>query len=416
MQFGFLGIDYKNADLAVRDEISFTDQKKMEFFRKAEENGIEQVMILSTCNRSEIYYFYEKESQVKAIQDIYCDMFEKVQIRQYIRHCEEDKAVSYLFRVTAGLESMVLGEDQILGQVKDALDFSRTMGFSKKELNKVVRDAVTCAKKVKTTFKMSEKPVSVGYIGILEVEKTCMIKGKTILVIGSGDTAVLALRYLYEYEAGKIYLCSRTLAHAGNVQKEFQEIEIISYEQRYEIMKQCDIVVSATSAPHVVVKEECFTPEKSVTFLDLATPRDIDPKLSDEPKVNLINLDTIKEISKANQSEREELCRESFTMIEKEKEETIKWLFQVPMEETIRSLQEKCTEIVEDSYSYLSRKMDLGTREQKLLKKVLNASLQRMIKEPIQELKHLETRKEQADYKKMVEQLFGIDTKKGTDL
>ena len=106
MQFGFLGIDYKNADLTIRDEISFTDQKKLGFFHKAE-------------------------------------------IEQYIRHCEEDKAVSYLFQVTAGLESMVLGEDQILGQVKDALDFSRTMGFSKKELNKVVRDAITCAKKVK---------------------------------------------------------------------------------------------------------------------------------------------------------------------------------------------------------------------------------------------------------------------------
>ena len=76
-------------------------------------------------------------------------MFDKAEIEQYIRHCEEDKAVSYLFQVTAGLESMVLGEDQILGQVKDALDFSRTMGFSKKELNKVVRDAITCAKKVK---------------------------------------------------------------------------------------------------------------------------------------------------------------------------------------------------------------------------------------------------------------------------
>jgi len=219
--------------------------------------------------------------------------------------------------------------------------------------------------------------------------------------------------YLQEYEAGKIYLCSRTLAHAGNVQKEFQEIEIISYEQRYEIMKQCDIVVSATSAPHVVVKQEYYTPEKQVTFLDLATPRDIDPKLSDDSKVNLINLDTIKEISKANQSEREELCRQSNTMISKAKEETMQWLFQAPMEETIRSLQEKCTEIVEDSYSYLSRKIDFGTREQKLLKKVLNASLQRMIKEPIQELKHLETRQEQADYKKMVEQLFGIETKKG---
>ena len=413
MQFGFLGIDYKNADLNVRDEISFTDQKKMEFFHKAEEIGIEQVMILSTCNRSEIYYFFENKKQIKQMKNIYCDMFGKEEIEQYMKHCEEDKAVSYLFRVTAGLESMVLGEDQILGQVKDALDFSRTMGFSKKELNKVVRDAITCAKKVKTTFKMSEKPVSVGYIGILELEKICGIKGKTILVIGSGDTAVLALRYLYEYKAQKIYLCSRTLAHAGNVQKEFQEIEIISYEQRYEIMKQCDIVVSATSAPHVVVKEQYFIPKKQITFLDLAIPRDIDSKLSDDPKVNMINLDTINEISKANQSEREELCRQSFTMIDQEKEETMQWLFQAPMEGTIRSLQEKCTEIVEDSYCYLARKMDLGTREQKLLKKVLNASLQRMIKEPIQELKHLETRQEQADYKKMVEQLFGINTKKG---
>lgn len=413
MQFGFLGIDYKNTDLAIRDEISFTDQKKIEFFHKAEKAGIEQVMILSTCNRSEIYYFYENEEQIKEIQNIYCEMFKNAEIEPYIRHYEEENAVSYLFRVTAGLESMVLGEDQILGQVKDAIDFSRTMGFSKKELNKVVRDAITCAKKVKTTFKMSEKPVSVGYIGILELEKTCGIKGKTILVIGSGDTAVLALRYLYEYEAGKIYLCSRTLAHAGNVQKEFKQIEIVSYEQRYEIMNQCDIVVSATSAPHIIVKKECFTPKRQITFLDLATPRDIDPKLSKDPKVNLINLDTINEISKINQSKREELCRQSFAMINEEKEETLKWLFQMPMEDTIRSLQEKCTEIVEDSYSYLSRKMDLGTREEKLLKKVLNASLQRMIKEPIQELKQLETRQEQADYKKMVEQLFGIDTKKG---
>ena len=134
MQFGFLGIDYKNADLTIRDEISFTDQKKLEFFHKAEEIGVEQVMILSTCNRSEIYYFFDDEQQIKKIQNIYCDMFDKAEIEQYIRHCEEDKAVSYLFQVTAGLESMVLGEDQILGQVKDALDFSRTMGFSKKEL------------------------------------------------------------------------------------------------------------------------------------------------------------------------------------------------------------------------------------------------------------------------------------------
>ena len=131
MQFGFLGIDYKNADLTIRDEISFTDQKKLEFFHKAEKIGVEQVMILSTCNRSEIYYFLMMNNRSK-IQNIYCDMFDKAEIEQYIRHCEEDKAVSYLFQVTAGLESMVLGEDQILGQVKDALDFQEPWDLARK--------------------------------------------------------------------------------------------------------------------------------------------------------------------------------------------------------------------------------------------------------------------------------------------
>lgn len=413
MQFGFLGIDYKNADLAIRDEISFTDQKKMEFFHQTEEIGIDQVMILSTCNRSEVYYFYEEETQIVQMEKVYRNSFKNVNISDYIRHFEGDDAITYLFCVSAGLESMVLGEDQILGQVKDALDFSRTMGYSKKELNKVVRDAITCAKKVKTRFKMSEQPISVGYIGICELDRQCKIKGKKILVIGSGDTAVLALRYLCEYEAGDIYLCSRSLAHAGGVKDQFPQVKIIAYEERYEIMKFCDIVVSATSAPHMVVKEESFMEDcdHEITFLDLATPRDIDPNLSKQPGIHLINLDTLNEISKANRQKREELCKQSQKLIDEETRETVNWLFQEPMEETIKSLQEKCQEIVEDSYSYLARKMDLGTREEKLLKKVLNASLQRLIKEPIQELKQLETRQEQDRYKEMVEQLFQIERK-----
>ena len=108
MQFGFLGIDYKNADLTIRDEISFTDQKKLGFFHKAEEIGVEQVMILSTCNRSEIYYFFDDEQQIKKIQNIYCDMFDKAEIEQYIRHCEEDKAEMLYLRQEDILKELVL--------------------------------------------------------------------------------------------------------------------------------------------------------------------------------------------------------------------------------------------------------------------------------------------------------------------
>ena len=158
MQFGFLGINYKNASLAIRDKTSFTDAMKLEFFQRAEQEGIDQSMVLSTCNRSEIYYVYGKEAQQAQIQQIYEGMFPDVALGEYLVKLSGEEAIGYLFRIAAGMESLVLGEDQILGQVKEALDYSRTMGYSGKELNKVVRDAITCAKQIKTEWKVSEKP------------------------------------------------------------------------------------------------------------------------------------------------------------------------------------------------------------------------------------------------------------------
>lgn len=172
MQFGFLGINYQNAPLAVRDRTSFTDAMKLEFFQRAEEAGVDQCMVLSTCNRSEVYYLYEREEQQAQIQSIYEGMFPDVTLEELLLRLSGEEAVAWLFRIAAGLESLVLGEDQILGQLRDALDFSRTMGYSKKELNRIVRDGITCAKQIKTELKISEKPLSVSYIGIKKLEES----------------------------------------------------------------------------------------------------------------------------------------------------------------------------------------------------------------------------------------------------
>lgn len=408
MQFGFLGINYEKADLNIRDIVSFTDQKKIDFLKKADQRGIEQCMVLSTCNRSEIYFFSEEKDSMEKMCDLFQDTFSQIDLSKYMIMKIGEDAVSYLFRIAAGLESMVLGEDQILGQVKDALDFSRTMGSSGKQLNKVVRDAVTCAKKIKTQLKISEKPLSVSYIGIQKVKETCGIQGKNVLVIGSGKTAVLTLRYLKEYQARNVWICSRTLSHAAKVQEEFPEIRVCEYKERYQVMRFCDIVISATSSPHLIVRTEEFQPENPVVFLDLAAPRDIDIRFGNLPETVLYNLDTLKIISRENQKERERLVEESKDMIDQACTETIEWLSVSRMDETIASLQQRCSEIVGDSYEYLSRKMDLGQREQKILKKVLNASLQRLLKEPIQELKHLDTKEEQDQYKEIVQKLFQI--------
>lgn len=408
MQFGFLGINYKNAQLNIRDKTAFTDDRKLAFFRSAEHIGVEQCMVLSTCNRSEVYYIYETKGQREQIRRIYEEMFPDVSVGDYLTEFSGEEAAAYLFRVTAGLESLALGEDQILGQVKEAAAYARAMGYGGKELNKIVRDAVTCAKKMKTEFKISEKPLSVSYIGIRKLEETCGISGKRVLVIGSGKTATLALQYIYEYPDVSVVACSRTYAHAKRLREAFPQIAIIPYEAWRQAISGCDIVVSATSSPHLIIKKEDFHPVKQTAMLDLAAPRDIDTALSDHPLVHLINLDTLKMIAEENQKERENLVKESKGMMEEALAETILWLHQSRMDETIESLQQRCSEIVEDGFSYLNRKMELSEREKKLLKKVLNASLQRLLREPIHELKNLDTREEQEEYKRLLRQLFQI--------
>lgn len=408
MQFGFWGINYKDAQLAVRDRTSFTDAMKLEFFQKAEAVGVEQCMVLSTCNRSEVYYLYEKEEQQDQIKKIYQEMFPGVELEKYLINRSGEEAFAYLFRIAAGLESLVLGEDQILGQVKEALDYSRTMGYSKKEFNKIVRDAVTCAKQIKTELKISEKPLSVSYIGIQKLETSCGIAGKKILVVGSGKTAVLALKYLYEYPDIQVTACSRTYAHAKKLRQQFPELKVIPFEEWRQVIETCDIVISATSSPHLIVRKKDFTPKMAMTLLDLAAPRDIDTGLEENPLITLLNLDTLQTIAAENQKERERLRAESEKIIEEKLQETIVWLRQSRMDGTIESLQQRCSDIVADGYEYLNRKMELSAREQKLLKKVLNASLQRLLREPIQGLKRLDSEEEQEEYKQMVRQLFQI--------
>lgn len=408
MQFGFLGISYQNARLEIRDRISFTDAMKLDFYQKAEAAGVQQCMVLSTCNRSEIYYIYIEEKQKAKLRQIYEEMFPDVEVRPYLSELSGNAAMAYLFRTAAGLESLVLGEDQILGQVKEALEDSRAMGYSGKELNRIVRDAVTCAKQIKTELRISERPLSVSYIGIRMLEEACGLAGKRILVIGSGKAAVLALKYLCVPKPMQVAACSRNDAHARRLREDFPQLRIISYGERYEALKTCDIVVSATASPHLVLRRKDFCPERPLTMLDLAAPRDIDTAFAEEPLVRLINLDTLQEIAADNQRDRELLAERSRERIEAAVQETAAWLLQSRMDPTIECLQQRCGEIAEDSYAYLTRKLELSQREKKILKKVLSASLQRLLREPIRELKRLDTEEEQEEYMRLVRQLFQL--------
>lgn len=408
MQFGYIGINYKDAKIKIRNKVSFTDNQKIDFLQKVGKSGIDQCMILSTCNRSELFFFFREEKQLEDLRSLYAARVPEIKNASYLKISFGVEAMEYLFRIAAGLESLVLGEDQILGQVKEAQEFSRTLGYGGKEINRVVRDAVTCAKKIKSRFKISENPLSVSSIGIRQVDQIYGIKGKQVLVIGSGSMAVLAIRYLYEYKAGKVTVCSRTLAHAKELLTDFPDLFTVPYEQRYHEIEKSDIVISATASPHLVIRRESIKLTHKMVFLDLALPRDIDERLREEPLVHLLDLDTMEQIAAENQAQRIQLTKISREWIKEAVKETQQWLSGSRVDATIESLQQKCDLIVEDSYSYLNRKMDLGVREQKLLRKILKASLHRLLREPILELKQLESKERQEEYQKVVEELFHI--------
>ena len=137
---------------------------------------------------------------------------------------------------------------------------SCTTRFNSFPVLPTVRDnsnaSLTCPKKIKTKLRISERPLSVSYVGIRQLQETFGIAGKKALVVGSGHTATLALRYLYEYGASHVTVCSRTFSHAGNLLHEFPTLTIIPFEKRYEAMKECELVVSATASPHHIIREK----------------------------------------------------------------------------------------------------------------------------------------------------------------
>ena len=401
MEFGYIGINYKNADQDIRDGVSFTDNGKIDFMEKAADAGISQCMVLSTCNRSEVYYLVQDTEEHKTMERLYRGNFSEICLDEYLDFRSGKEAIAYLFR------DIFEPYEKHHSTVKEACELSQTLGYTGKELNKIVRDAVTCAKKMKTQLHISETPLSVSYVGIQQLNAHFGIRGKRALLIGSGKTAVLALRYLYEYKAKCVTVCSRTFSHAKELLGEFPELNIVPYEKRYEAMKNCDIVVSATASPHIVVRRECVKLTHPMAFLDLASPRDIDMQLKDVTL--LLNLDSLNAIVAKNQATRERLLQQGQGMIEEALQETIDWLGSTGVDATIESLQQRCAEIVEDSYSYLNRKLDLTTREQKILKKILKASLHRLLREPILEMKQLESKEQQEEYQKVVRQLFQLE-------
>lgn len=413
MNIAVIGINHNLSPISIRERVSFTDTKKIEAINILLDKDIDEIVILSTCNRSEIYISCEDvEKGIEVVKAFYEEFFELGEVRNYLFSKKNKEVIEHLFNVASGLDSVVLGEDQILGQVKDAHEFSMKLGATKKLFNRLFRDAITTAKEVKTITKISQQSLSISYIGIkLLKEKMVSLKDKNVLIIGLGKMNLLTIKYLQEENVGTIYISNRSIEKFKEIQSIYDNIEYVDYKDRYNFLKdnEIDIVISATSSPHLVIRKEDMPSIKNkIYFMDLALPRDIDYNMKKLDYAEVYCIDDLKYIQHKNDETRVQLSKEAYKIINDKIDEFILWEDISTIDPTIQSLNQKCNEIKEDTLDYISRKINLNQRDKKIIDKMITSALKRVIREPIINLKQVKNKGKREEYIKIIEELFDI--------
>lgn len=299
-----LSVSHKTSNVVVRKKLAFPNEQKKTFLDELYySENISECLILCTCNRTEVY-FCGDESSVKTVETVLSDFsgIDFDELKKYICLFYGDRALLHLFRVAGGIESMVIGEDEILGQLKRAYAFAKDNGTVAYELNMCVQAAVACAKKIKTETAISKTSVSVATLASNEAAK--FKDGElNVLVIGAtGKVGSTVVKNLLSHKGISVTVTSRK--HKAETVFENTGANVIDYDERYKAFDFADCVISATSGPHYTVTyydlKNNIKTEKSRLFIDLAVPPDIDENIPKISGTRLINIDCIKQLANEN--------------------------------------------------------------------------------------------------------------------
>lgn len=357
MRISMIGIDHNMAPVDVRAQFAFTKKNAGEAMEALKVcPGISGCILLSTCNRLELWASMEEDTEV-SLYDWLCDYkgIHDASLKKYFTERGGKEAVEHLFYLTSGLKSQILGEDQILTQVKEALSLARECFVTDSVMEVLFRMAVTAGKKIKTEVPFAHGNPSVIHQAVCSLKSQGYeIKGKTCMVIGNGEMGKVAAQTLRE--AGADVTVTVRQYRSGIVEIP-EGCKRINYGERMEYLPKCDLVVSATASPNFTLREEQFSdltlPEELI-LLDLAVPRDIDPALGKRKEIRLYDMDSFhsSEIS----SEQSESIRKAEQIVEEQMEEFYQWL-------EGRDVIPRIQEIREDAVQ------DLNLRIEKILKK-----------------------------------------------
>lgn len=327
-----MSVSHKKASVNIRERFAFNEKEKVEFIeRLMMKEAVTGVVVLCTCNRSEIYVSGTKQA-VGELQRAAAD-FKGIRLEELLKYLNiysGESAIGHLFKVACGFDSMVLGEDEILGQAKEAYQISRDQGAVDYEMNVLFQRAFACAKRIKTDTNLSRTPLSVATLVANEVFRFEKEDGeKNVMVIGmTGKMGNTITKNILSKPGIRVTGTVRSHKSHLIVEVKGDRVRVVDYRDRYQYMDDMDIVISATSGPHYTLTSEELSEQvafgKKRLFMDLAVPVDMDPKIEEMEGLTLYNIDYFETLSKNNTEIKLKELDQANVIMEEELEGAIK--------------------------------------------------------------------------------------------
>jgi len=420
MNIVLIGMNHKTAPLNIRERLSISCDDEDKILEKI--RAIPQVLetlYLSTCNRVEI--LANVQDYDRAVEKLRAFVFfhgnlSSEELGKCLYIYRDDDAVRHLFRVASSLDSMVMGEPQILGQVKDAYRHCVERKASGIIINKLLHHAFRVAKRVRTETGVAGNAVSVSFAAVELAKKIfASLHGKSILVIGAGEMSELAARHLMNNGATRVVFANRTYENALRLASDFHG-EAIDFDMLQDTFSEVDVVISSTAAPGYVVTHEMIASalrrrkNRLMFLIDIAVPRDIDPDVGEIDNVYLYNVDHLQEIVDENIKTRMKEAEKAEAIISEEMVTFSNWLKTLEVVPTIVSLKKKAEDIVEGELEKsLSWMRNLNEEEREKIEILASSIVNKILHDPITLLKE-ETRNSDADpYVAALMRLFKLE-------
>jgi glutamyl-tRNA reductase len=424
MKVLLVGLSHKTAPVEIRERLNFSYSALRSILthfdathKQAHLEDVREGVILSTCNRTEVYALVRDSSIARnAILKLLsrscetsADLFSK---HLYIH--EDEAAIHHLFRVACGLDSMVLGEPQILGQITDAYEAALSQGAAGTVLSALFRAAIHAGKRARTETKIGVNPASISSVAAgLAQELLGDLSQQHLLLIGAGEMGAIAVKTMINRGLSTITVVNRTFRNAEQLAQSWGG-RPLTFQQLPEALIEADIIIACTGAPHTILDKELVEPamanrpDRSLFIIDIAVPRDVDPNVIEAPRVYLRDIDDLQSQAEDNVRERASEIPRVEAIVEDEVGQFLQWLFSLDAVATITDLRNQIEQFRQLELERLFNKLELTERERELVATMSHRLINKILHQPTLRLKQESANGNGAAYTFAVRQLFSL--------